>query len=174
MVHQSRARIQLLRRTSSLDHRLHLVLQVMALVHHVSDVGGDIVLPFIHANLVKNAKHLVGIDRPQSQIIVCVPPIIEVKSPDHLVVKQPGNNLLDILSLIVMPGIDKHERLRSSMFGKQVGHSPIRDVGMVEGRLERFVLDQQTLPGLERGMNFLQTFLEKSQSFANVLGPRIV
>ena len=64
-------------------------------------------------NLVEDAENLVGIDGAQSQIVVGVPAIVEMESADHLVMQQPGHDLLDVLRLIVMAGIHQNVGLRT-------------------------------------------------------------
>ena len=75
--------------------------------------------------------------------------IVEVESANHFVMQQPGHDLLDILRLIVMTGIHQHISLRTGIARQQERHAPVGDVSVIKGRLERFVLDQQSLLGIE-------------------------
>ncbi len=91
---------------------------------------------------MKDTEDLVGIDRSQGEIIVGVAPIVKVEAAQHLGVQQPGDDLLYILRLVVMPGIDQHQSLRSGRPGQQQRHTPIGNVGVIEEWLKRFVFDQ--------------------------------
>ena len=58
-------------------------------------------------NLVEDAEDLVGIDRSQGEIVVGITAVIEVEAAHHVVVQKPGDDLLDVLRLVVMAGIDE-------------------------------------------------------------------
>ena len=69
----------------------------MALINHVCDVGARSGLPLEIENLVEDAKDLIGVDRPHGQIVVGIPPIVEVEAAQHPLRQQPGDDLFDVL-----------------------------------------------------------------------------
>src|ERR1700730_7144610 len=97
-----------------------------------------------------------------------------MKPADHPVVEQPSYDLLNILGLIVMTGVHQHVCLGSRISREKEGHSPVGDVGVVKSRLEGFIFDQQSLPGMQFGMNSLERFLEPSDAMADALRSRII
>jgi len=172
--HQRRARVKLLRRRNRLNHRFNLALQVVTLIDHVGDVRANAPFPFVHLNLVKNAKHLVGIDGAECQVVVRVAAVVEMKSPDHAFLEQPSDDLLDVLRLIVVSRIHQDRGLRPGFFGQQIRHSPVGDIGVIEGRFERFVFDQKTLPRLERAMNFPHALCKILDPLADILRTGVI
>jgi hypothetical protein len=98
-------------------------------------------------NLVEDAEDLVGIDRAQRQIVVGIAPVVEVESAQHPGMQQPRHNLLDILRVVVVAGIHQHARLRPRLPRQVACHAPIGNIGVIERRLKRLVLHQQTLRG---------------------------
>ena len=70
------------------------------------------------------------------------------KPPIMSVMQQPGHDLLDVLGLIVMAGIDQDVSLRARRARQQESHAPVGDVSVIKSGLERLVLDQQALLGL--------------------------
>jgi len=96
---------------------------------------------------MEDAEDLVGIDRAQREIVVGIAPVIEVESAQHAGVQQPSHNLLDILRVVMVAGIDQHTRLRPRMAREVDCHAPIGDIGVIERRLKGFVLHQQSLIG---------------------------
>ena len=112
----------------------------MALVNHVSDIGLGPGLPLVRKDLVKNPEHLVRIDRTESQIIIGIAPIVEVKSAKHVLRKQPCHNLFNVLRLKMMTGINQDLGLRPGKLREVHGHSPVRNISVVERRLEGLVL----------------------------------
>ena len=91
----------------------------MALIDHVSDVGCRPGFPLVEKNLVKNSEDLIRVDRAERQIVVSVTAIIKMESAEHVFRKQPGDDLLDILRLIMMTGINQHFCLWPGGAGKQ-------------------------------------------------------
>src|ERR1051326_7575946 len=73
-----------------------------------------------------------------------------------------------------MAGIDEDRGLRAGRFGEQKGHAPVGNVGVVEGGFERFVFDEQALAGLERGVNFAESFFEEADAGADALRAGVV
>ena len=58
---------------------------------------------------MKDAEDLVGIDRAQREIVVGIAAVVEMEAAEHVVMQQPRHDLLDVLGLIVMPGIDQDQ-----------------------------------------------------------------
>ena len=85
--------------------------------------------------------------------------------------EQPGDDLLDILGLIVMTGVHQNVSLWTRLARQQERHSPVGNVSVIERGLERLVLHQQTLFGIESGVDFFQCFLKPSNSVSNTLVP---
>ena len=117
MIHQRRLGPQLLRHCDGLDHGFDFSLQIMALIDHVGDIGGRAGLPFKKADLVKNAEHLVRVDRAQGQIVIGVAAVVEVESAEQIFGKQPCDDLFDVLRRIMMAGVDQDLRLRTCRRG---------------------------------------------------------
>ena len=112
MVHQRSLRVKFLGRNRGLNHFLDLRLQIMALIDHVSDIRPAARFEGKELDLMENSKHLVGINRSKRQVVICIPAIVEMKTAQHLFREQPCDDLLDILSLIVMTSINQHFRFR--------------------------------------------------------------
>src|SRR5947199_10151647 len=92
---------------------------------------------------MKDTKYLIGIDGTKSEVIVGIATVVEMKPAYHLVMEQPGDDLLDVLCLVVMSRIHQHIGLRTGSLGQQQGHAPVRDVSVIERRLEGLVFDQK-------------------------------
>ncbi len=135
---------------------------------------GAPVLPFVVTNLVEDAEHLVGVDRSQRQVIVGIAPVVEVKSAQHSSAQQPGDNLFNVLRLVVVAGVDQHQCLRPGGLGQQQRHAPVGYVGVIEVRFKRFVFDQQSLAGAHGGMRFLERLLKPIDAVPHTLRSRIV
>ena len=84
--------------------------------------------------------------RADRQIVVRIAAVVEVESAEHVLVEQPRDDLLDVLGLIMMAGVDQHLGLRSGRLRQQQGHAPVGDIGMIERRLERLVFDEHRHP----------------------------
>ena len=108
VIHQRGFREEFLRGGDGLDHLLDFRLQVVTLIHHVGDLGRVAGLPRIEADLVEDAEHLVRIDGAERQVVIGIAAVVEVESAEHAVVQQPRDDLLDVLRLVVVPGIDQH------------------------------------------------------------------
>src|SRR5215472_15293153 len=140
----------------------------MALVNHVCDIRTFSRLPLVKQDFVENAKNLVGINRSQGKVVIGIATVVEMESAQHVLGKQPGNNLLDILAKIMMSGIDQYSRLRSGRSCQQERHAPVGDVSVIESRLEGFVLHQKPLLGREFFVRRLQTFDKPGLALAQV------
>src|SRR4051794_29972824 len=97
-----------------------------------------------------------------------------MKASDDFVMEQPGDDLFDVLCLIVMPCVHEHICLGTCSFGQEQCHAPISDVRVIEGRLEGFVFDEQSLARMERRMHLLKTLFKITDSLTDVLSPRII
>jgi len=107
MIHNGCLQEQLLRVRGGLNHLFNFVLQIVTLIHHVGNIGSVSSLPREVADFVKNAEDLIGVHAPQGQIVIRVAPVIEMEAPQHVLAEQPGNDLLHVLRLIMVPGITK-------------------------------------------------------------------
>src|SRR5260370_15424574 len=97
-----------------------------------------------------------------------------MKPSNHFVLEEPRDDLLDVLRMIVMPGIHEYECLRPRGSCQEKGHAPIGDVGMVKRWLERLIFNEQPLARPERCVHFFQSFFKIANSTANALRPRII
>ncbi len=174
MVHDGGLGVKFLCRAHRLDHGFHLAFQIVTLVDHVCHIGECAGFPGVGVNLVEDAEDLVGIDRPKRQIVIGVSAVVEMEASDHPVMEQPGDDLLNILGLIVMTGVHQHVSLWTGRACQQEGHSPVGNISVIERGLERFVLDQETLFGIQSGVDLFQCFLEPSNSVSNTLAAGIV
>src|SRR3954469_10944876 len=104
-------------------------------------------------DLMKNAEDLIWIDRSQSQIVISVSAIVEVEPADHSMMQQPSHDLLDILCLIVVARVYQDEGLGPRRPREQESHPPVRNVGVIERRFKRLVLDKKSLPRIEFGVS---------------------
>ncbi len=125
-----------------LDHGLDLGLEIVRLIDHIGDVKRLALLGLGPDDLAEDAEHLVGVDAAHGQVVVAVAAVVEVESAKHLLVDQPGDDLLDVLGQVVVAGVHQHLGLRAGGFGVEEGHAPVGDVGVVEGRFKGLVLHQ--------------------------------
>src|SRR5438552_14831789 len=174
VVHCGRLGVQLLCAAHRLNHCFDFSFEVVALVHHECDICCRTIFCFESKNLVKDAEYLIGIDGTKCEVVVGIATVIEMKSANHYLMEQPGNDLLNVLGLIVMPGIHEHIRLRTGGPGQEQGHAPISDIRVIERRLKGFVFDQQPLTGPQSPMNFFQSLLKITDPLSNALSPRII
>ena len=73
-----------------------------------------------------------------------------------------------------MPCIDENLGLRSHLLSVEVGHSPVGNVGVIKGRLERLVFDEEGLLRREVLMKSLERFLQTTLARTNGILPGIV
>src|ERR1700733_8708958 len=99
---------------------------------------------------MKDAKDLIGIDRAESKIIIGITAIVKVESAQQVCMQKPRDDLLYVLRGVVMPGVHQHPRLWPGLHGQMRSHAPVSDVGVIESRLKRLVLDYQSLLGAQR------------------------
>src|ERR1700733_14255487 len=111
----------------------------MALIDRVYDIGFSANLPLEMKDLMEDAKHLVGVDRAQRQIVIGVAAVVEMEAAQHIFGQEPCNNLFDVLGRIMMPGIDQHPGLRSGSPRQMERHSPIGNVSVIKSRFEGLV-----------------------------------
>ncbi len=115
---------QFLSACDGLDHLLRLRLQVMALVHHVGDIGLVPGFPFEETDLVEDAEDLIRIDGAQGQIVVGKAAVVQMKAAQHAVIEEPGYDLLDVLGLVMMAGIHQDCGLRPGGLREPAGPCP--------------------------------------------------
>src|SRR5580704_4585160 len=97
-----------------------------------------------------------------------------MKSREHVVGEQPRNNLLDILRLIMMSGIDENFCARAGGTREKERHSPIADIRVIKRRLERFVFHEHALIAGQTAMKFRESFLEPFSAVTNICSAGIV
>jgi hypothetical protein len=66
-------------------------------------------------NLVEDAEDLVGIDGAEGEVVVGVAAVVEVEAAEQAGVEQPGDDLLDVLRVVVVAGIDQDAGLRAGL-----------------------------------------------------------
>ena len=130
----------------------------MALINRVGDVRRLSGLPFMHMDLVKNSGRS-GKDRsePNGQIVVGEAAVVEMKSANHFMVQQPGHYLLNILSLIVMTGVDQNQRLWSGILRQQESHAPVGNIRVIKGGLKACIRSAGRSLGAKMRMNFFRS-----------------
>src|SRR5260370_33539676 len=107
-------------------------------------------------------------------IVVCISPVIEMETAEHAFREEPRDDLLHILRLIMVAGVDQHSRLRSGRAGQMQRHSPICDIRVIEGRLKRLVFDEQLLARQQIAMNSAQSVFEPALPLPDVGAARVV
>jgi 4-amino-4-deoxy-L-arabinose transferase-like glycosyltransferase len=142
---------ELLRSDRGLNHGLDLRLEIMGLVDHVRDAAGvDAVYLFGEGDLGEDPEDGIGVDAADREVVVGVLAVVEVESAEHALVEEEGHDVLDIGPGQMVAGVDQHLRPGARLLGESVRHSPVGDVGMVEGRLEGLVFDEHRHLGRHR------------------------
>ena len=145
VIDRGRFHIQFLRGNRGLNHRFDLRLIDVRLVDHIRDFRRLSRFPTEEVNFVKDPECLVRVDRSEGEVIIRIAPVVKVKPAKHAEIQEPGDDLLDILGQVMVAGVDQHSSLGTNFLGNDVRHTPIRQVGVVERRLKRFVLQQDLL-----------------------------
>src|SRR5215472_17591135 len=73
-----------------------------------------------------------------------------------------------------MPCIDENSRSRAGGLGEKQRHTPIGDIGVIEGRFEWLVFEEKALIRLEGGVDFVQSFFKEADARANTLRAGVV
>jgi hypothetical protein len=73
-----------------------------------------------------------------------------------------------------MTRIYQNPRLGTCGARQQESHSPVRDIGVVTGRLERFVFDQEPRIHMKGAVDSLQTFFEPALPLPDVSAARVI
>ena len=146
----------------------------MRLVDHVVDRKHLIRFAFELDDLEQDSEDAVGIDRSDREIVVRVMTVVEVKATQHPLVQQERHDVFDVLAEKVMPGVDQNLRPRPRRTGERGGHAPVRDVGVVEGGLERLVLHEHPHRRRHRVVHLPQRRFEPAFSPSEVPLPRVV
>ena len=123
---------------------------------------------------MEDAEDLVGIDGAEGQVVVGIAAVVEVEAAQHAGVQQPRHDLLDVLRMVVMAGIDQHASLRAGVAREVRGHAPVGDVGVIEGRLEGLVFDEQALVGREVVVSGAQRLFKPADALADALRAGII
>ena len=146
----------------------------MALVDHIGNVSPAARFPFEEGNLVENTENLVGINRSQCQIVIRIAAVIKMKTPQHVFAQQPGDDLFDILGLVVMARVNQDLGLRPRRTSQQQRHPPVRNVSVIKGRLEWLIFQQQALLRRKMSMTLPQAFLEALAPISHMGCARII
>src|SRR5579872_6831494 len=161
----------LLRRDDCLYRCFHLALQIVALVDHERSAVHSL---RVAENFMEDAEDLVGIDRAERQVIIGVTAVVEVEAAQLLLPQQPRNNLLDVLTRVVMPRIHQDNCLLAHMPAHGQRHAPVRQIRVVEGRFERLILQQHALVLAQTCMHGAQDLLHPVDPAADALRPGVV
>src|SRR5205807_3330699 len=140
---------------------------VVRLVDHVGDVprgGGNLLIRLVLGGhqLVEDEEELERVRRSDYQIVVGVLARVEVESPQPRPIEKLGDDLLDVHALRMVTGVNEHLRLRTKVVAYRVSGAPVRQVGAVEPRLEKLVLDQQADSGWELRVDQFQRLAQTS------------
>src|ERR1019366_4276694 len=158
---------------NGLDGGFNLAFEVVALVDHKGNILGNS-LGVGGVNLMEDAENLIRIDGAEGEVVVGVRAVGEVKAAKQACVQQPGDNLLNVLRGVVVAGIDKDASLRTGKGGQMGGHAPVGDVGVIEGRFERLVFDQQALLRGQVIVAGAKSLLKPANAAADALGAGII
>ena len=69
---------------------------------------------------MEDAEDLVGVDGAEGEVVVGVAAVVEVESAEQVGVKEPGDDLFDVLREVVMAGVDEDKGLGAGL-AAQVG-----------------------------------------------------
>ena len=116
----------------------------MALVEHEVDArvggqrpGGD--------DLVHDAEELEGIRGADDEVVVGVEARVEVEGAQAPQAHQLGDDELDVRARGMVPGVQDDLGALSERQAVDEARAPVRDIGVVEGRLEELVLQDELL-----------------------------
>ena len=160
VINQGSLRVEFLRHHDGLDRRLDLGFLVVTLVDHVGDLRHPTAISGEEVDLVKNPENLIRIDRAESQIVVGVTAVVKVEAAQHVFVQEPGDDLLDVLGVVMVAGVDEDFRAWARLLRQQQRHPPVGDIGGVESGFERFVFDEHRLLRTQLGVECAQGFFE--------------
>src|SRR5579864_1208305 len=91
-----------------------------------------------------------------------------METAEHVLRKEPGDDLFDVLCGVVMAGVHQNLSLRPRMTSEKKRHAPVGDIRMVKSGLEGFVFDEQALSRGKIGVSNFQEFLKPALPLADV------
>ena len=94
-----------------------------------------------------------------------------MKSTKHVVSQKPRNDLLDVLSLVVVSGVHQDLGFRARLFREQQRPAPVCDVRMIERWFERFVFNEHSLTRSKPLVKRRQALFEPSGALPNICRP---
>src|SRR5271169_6821743 len=174
VIYNSGFRVQFLCGRHRLNHRLHLALQVVALVNHVGHIRSLARFPLKIKNLVEDPEYLIRVDGAEGQVVICIAAVVKMKPAKHVIAQKPSHDLLNILPLVMMTGIHQNPGLRPRLFREQQGHAPVGDIRVIKRRFKRFVFDEHSLMGSELLVKFRKALFEPFSALTNVCRSRVV
>ena len=176
-VHEQRLRVGGLDVHDRLNHRVDLSLDVVRLVDHEGHGCGPLCGRRIGAGcreLAHDPEELEGVDGADHEVVVGVLAVVEVEPAEDPLREKERDDLLDIRSLGVVAGVHENLRLRTEAPADERGRSPVGQIGAVEGRLEKLVLDEQPHPGREGGVELLERVGQPRVARAEIVLARVV
>ena len=116
----------------------------MALVQHEGYAGGGIQSAAAD-HLVHDAEQLERIRGADNQVIIGIEAGVEVERTELAQPQQLRHDELDVGARRVVPGVQADQGLFAERSAVHVGGSPVRNVRVVESRLEELVLQHHPL-----------------------------
>ena len=171
-VDEERARRHLLHVEHRADLARDLVLDVVALVEHERDVG--VVEAAAADDLEDDPEQLERVGRAHDQVVVGVEARVEVERAELAEAQQLHDDELDVRARRVVAGVEAHQRLVAERGHLGVGRAPVRNIGVVERRLEELVLEHEALVVAEARVDLLQRVLQAVLTAAHVGLARVV
>lgn len=168
MVNQEGFGEVLLSRCNRLDHRLGLGLDVVRLIDHVRDGKVLAAIPLGQDDLMEDPEELIRIDAAHGEVIVGVLAVVEVKAAQEVLVDEERDDVLDVGTGEVVPGVDQDFGLGPGRPCKGRGHSPVCNVSVIERRFEWLVLDQHGGAGRKRCVSLLERLSHPSLAIADM------
>ena len=142
-VDEQRARRHLLHVEHRADLTGDLVLDVVALVEHERDILVAVAAAAHH--LEDDAEQLERVGRADDEVVVGVEPRVEVERAELAEAQQLHDDELDVRARGVVAGVEADLRTVTERGHLGVARSPVRNVHVVERRLEELVLEHEAL-----------------------------
>src|SRR5690606_5929243 len=131
------------------------ILEVVALINHVSRLEGFQAFVGRVDELVENEEEPVRPDRTRRQVVVAVHVVVEVETTELTCRQKPRDDELYIGIREVMTEIDQAERLVAERLCQHVRRPPVLYDRRVESRLEWLVLGEQPPVSRQLPINLL-------------------
>ena len=97
--------------------------------------------------------------------------LLKWKPPSRSSAREERDDLLDVRAVQVVAEVDQHLRPLAELLAGQQRRAPVGEVGRVERRLERLVLDQQLLLGGQRRIDLGQALEHPGAALARSSWP---